>query len=225
MTETSEINALQCAPPAASLPKSAISRKPPPRRRSNGDSGRPREHLKPEEVARLLAAARKTRNPERDEALVLLAFKHGFRVSELVALSWSQVHLGTKLLDVRRVKGGTPSVHPLEPDEVALLKLLRQPTGGKGPVFVSERELPISDSSVKKLVAKLGRAAGLGFPVHAHQLRHACGYSKINAGWDVRHLQAWLGHKNIAHTVHYAQLREDQFADYFDSKGRARRHK
>jgi integrase len=225
MADHSEINALQCAPAAVGLPKSAISRKAPPRKRSNGESGRTREHLTPQEVGKLLAAARNTRNPVRDQALVLLAFCHGYRVSELVALTWAQVHLDTKLLDVCRVKAGTPSVHPLEPDEVKLLKALQPAVGRKGPVFLSEREQPIADSTVKKLVAKLGRAAGFGFPVHVHQLRHACGYAKINAGWDVRHLQAWLGHRNIQHTAHYAQLREDQFADYFQHSGRARRHK
>jgi len=225
MTVTGEINALQCAPSASTSTKSDIARQLPPRKRSNAASGRAREHLKPEEVDKLLAAARTTRNPVRDEAMLLLAFRHGLRVSELVALHWHQVHLQDRLLDVVRVKSGTPSVHPLEPDEIKLLKALRQESGGKGPVFVSERQTPITDSSVKKLVAKLGRVAGFGFPVHVHMLRHACGYAKINSGWDVRHLQAWMGHRNIQHTAHYAALREDQFSDYFDAKGRARRHK
>src|SRR5262249_19520006 len=43
--------------------------------------------------------------------------------------------------------------------------------------------------------------AKLQFPVHPHMLRHGCGYALANAGHDTRALQAWLGHKNIQHTV------------------------
>jgi integrase len=39
------------------------------------------------------------------------------------------------------------------------------------------------------------------FPIHPHMLRHACGYALANAGHDTRALQAWLGHRNIQHTV------------------------
>jgi Phage integrase family len=44
------------------------------------------------------------------------------------------------------------------------------------------------------------------FPVHPHMLRHGCGYALANAGHDTRALQAWLGHKNIQHTVRYTEL-------------------
>jgi site-specific recombinase XerD len=41
------------------------------------------------------------------------------------------------------------------------------------------------------------------FPIHPHMLRHGCGYALANAGHDTRRLQAYLGHKNIQHTVRY----------------------
>jgi hypothetical protein len=44
------------------------------------------------------------------------------------------------------------------------------------------------------------------FAVHPHMLRHGCGYALANAGHDTRALQAWLGHKNIQHTVRYTEL-------------------
>jgi len=43
--------------------------------------------------------------------------------------------------------------------------------------------------------------AEMPFPVHPHMLRHGCGYALANAGHDTRSLQAYLGHKNIQHTV------------------------
>jgi type 1 fimbriae regulatory protein FimB/type 1 fimbriae regulatory protein FimE len=56
------------------------------------------------------------------------------------------------------------------------------------------------------LFARIGERAGLSFPVHPHMLRHGCGYALANAGHDTRALQAWLGHKNIQHTVRYTEL-------------------
>jgi site-specific recombinase XerD len=44
------------------------------------------------------------------------------------------------------------------------------------------------------------------FPIHPHMLRHGCGYALANAGHDTRALQAWLGHRNIQHTVRYTEL-------------------
>ncbi|WP_460036251.1 tyrosine-type recombinase/integrase, partial [Methylothermus subterraneus] len=86
---------------------------------------RTREYLTAEEVERLIAAARKTgRHGERDAALILLAFRHGLRVSELVGLRWEQVDLKSGLLHVRRRKRGTPSTHPLWGPEIRLLRAL-----------------------------------------------------------------------------------------------------
>ena len=40
--------------------------------------------------------------------MILVAFRHGLRVSELVDLRWDQVEFSTATLHVRRVKQGTP---------------------------------------------------------------------------------------------------------------------
>ena len=46
-------------------------------------------------------------------------------------------------------------------------------------------------------------------------LRHACGYALANAGHDTRALQAWLGHKNIQHTVRCTELAPDRFKNFW----------
>jgi integrase len=51
------------------------------------------------------------------------------------------------------------------------------------------------------LFARIGTWAKMPFAVHPHMLRHGRGYALANAGHDTRSLQAWLGHKNIQHTV------------------------
>jgi type 1 fimbriae regulatory protein FimB len=55
------------------------------------------------------------------------------------------------------------------------------------------------------------RLAKLGFPVHPHILRHACGFALANKGVDTRTVQDYLGHKSIQHTVKYTQLTPHRF--------------
>jgi len=61
----------------------------------------------------------------------------------------------------------------------------------------------MSAKSFGTLFERLGRRAGMPFTIFPHMLRHACGSALANAGHDTRALQAWLGHKNIQHTVRY----------------------
>ena len=134
--------------------------------------------------------------------MVLLAYRHGFRVSELVGLRWDAVDFNAGRLHVNRAKNGSPSTHPLSGRELRALRRLRREQEPQSPfVFVSERHAPFTTGGFRKLVARLGVAAGFEFPVHPHMLRHACGFQLANRGTDTRTLQAYLGHKNIQHTV------------------------
>src|SRR3954468_10105875 len=81
--------------------------------RKPNTSYRTREHLTEAEVTKLLKAAKANRWGDRDEAMVLVCYRHGFRASELVDLRWDQVDFATASLHVRRVKRGTPSTHPI----------------------------------------------------------------------------------------------------------------
>ena len=59
-------------------------------------------------------------------------------------------------------------------------------------------------------------ATCVAFKAHAHMLRHACGYVLANKGHDTRALQAYLGHRNIQHTVRYTELSAKQFRNLWD---------
>ena len=74
---------------------------------------------------------------------------------------------------------------------------------------------PFSIAGFARMVERLGTAATLGFKVHAHMLRHACGYALANKGHDTRALQAYLGHRNIQHTVRYTELSPTRFKDFW----------
>jgi integrase len=192
----------------------AVNGTVPPRRRKNADL-RTREYLTEAEVERLMKAAKANRYGDRDAAMILLAFRHGLRAAEVVDLRWDQVELGrNSCLHVRRVKNGTGSVHPLQGDEMRALRKLKE-----GPassfVFVSERGAPFTTAGFAKMIARAGVEAKFKFRVHPHMLRHACGYALANAGHDTRALQAYLGHKNIQHTVRYTELSPDRFRDFW----------
>jgi site-specific recombinase XerD len=70
-------------------------------------------------------------------------------------------------------------------------------------------------SNFQKLVTMACEVAGLKIKVHPHMLRHACGYKLANEGHDTRGLQAYLGHKNIQHTVRYSELAPTRFRGWW----------
>ena len=182
------------------------------RRRKTNSHYRPREHLTEAEVEKLIGAARGNRNGQRDAAMILMTFRHGLRASEVCELQWSDVQFDSGTIYIRRAKSGTPATHPLLGDELRALRALRRQS--KSPyIFVSERGAPFSVVGFRVLVRRAGVSAGLPFLVHPHQLRHACGYALANKGTDTRTLQAYLGHKNIQHTVRYTELAPGRFKD------------
>ncbi|MFY9879577.1 MAG: tyrosine-type recombinase/integrase [Pseudolabrys sp.] len=186
-----------------------------PRRRPNCDL-RTREYLTETEVERLMKAASGNRYGHRDATMILVAYRHGLRAAELVDLRWDQIEFRTANLHVRRVKQGTPSTHPILGDELRALRRLQREQESKSPfVFTSERGAPFSPAGFARMIERAGAAAKLGFKAHPHMLRHACGYKLANDGHDTRALQAYLGHKNIQHTVRYTELAPTRFKNFW----------
>jgi type 1 fimbriae regulatory protein FimE len=191
------------------------NRKLTPRRLPNKEL-RQREYLTPGEVAGLLAAAGKLgRHGHRDQTLLLLAYRHGLRVSELAALRWNQMDLKAGLLHVSRLKNGIDSVHPLRGPELRALRRLQREYEGSAYVFMTERGGPMTADGVRKVIQRAGEEARLGFSVHPHMLRHSCGYKLANDGHDTRAIQHYLGHKNIQHTVRYTELAPARFKNFW----------
>ena len=187
----------------------------PPRRRPNAEV-RAREYLTDGEVARLIAAAGKNRYGHRDATLVLIAYRHGLRAAELVTLRWEAIDFAHGRLHVNRAKNGSPAAHPLSGRELRALRRLRREQEPASPfVFTSERGAPFTTAGFRKTIARLGAAAKFEFPVHPHMLRHACGFHLANQGTDTRSLQAYLGHKNIQHTVRYTELSPTRFKNFW----------
>jgi len=176
---------------------------------------RSREYLTVSEVNKLIKTAKRLgRHGERDGLMILVMYRHALRVSELVDLRWDQMDLNRARVHVNRLKNGDPSVHYLEGDEIRALRKLRRDYPVTDFVFESERQGPLTSNAVHKMVARAGVEAELELSVHPHMLRHGKGYQLASEGVDTRAIQAYMGHKNIQHTVLYTQLNPKRFKGF-----------
>ena len=157
-------------------------------------------------IERLQEAARKRfRYGHRDATMILVAYRHALRASEVCGLRWDQIDLNTGRLHVRRAKGGIDNVHPLSGKELRALRQLRRENMESRYVFVTERGGPATTAGFLKTIARTGEAAKLPFP----------DYKLANDGHDTRTLQHYMGHKNIMHTVRYTEMAPNRFKDFW----------
>jgi type 1 fimbriae regulatory protein FimB len=138
-----------------------------------------KDYLTAAEMDRLLKAAKRGRYGTRDHTMLLVAYRHGLRVSELVGLRVDDVDLDTARLWVKRLKGSLSMTQPVQGDTLRLMRQwLHARDGMRGKdlpwLFLSERG-PMTRKAVNYLIAEAGRRAGLPH-VHPHMLRHSCGF-------------------------------------------------
>ena len=173
-----------------------------------------RRYLTTDEVERVIRAAGTVgRHTDRDKAMILMAYKHGLRVSELIELQWHQIDLEERLIHIERLKHGTPAIHALNGKQISALKKCKKCYPKSIYVFPSERHGPLSRRNVHYIIKRAGEIAQLGFLIHPHMLRHACGFKLANDGVDTRSIQGYLGHRNIQHTVRYTELSSERFKE------------
>jgi len=154
----------------------------------------------------------------RDRAVLELLYGTGLRRAELAALDLADVDLTGGTILVREGKGGHARLVPLGETAGETLaryltaarpRLVRHPAvtalflaGNRGPC--AGRRL--GAQSIRDLVARAGRRAGLTVPVSPHMLRHSVATHMLRAGADLRHVQALLGHASIETTQVYTHL-------------------
>ncbi len=181
----------------------------------NAVDDRPKNFLTEAEVENFLRTGRKGRHKVRNFAMLLLAFRHGLRVSELINMRMADVDLDTGRLFVRRLKGSLSTSHPLEGDEIRALRAwlrerVNEPCCNSPLVFLSERG-PMTRQAFNYICAEVGKRAKLAVKVHPHMLRHTCGFALANKGRDTRLIQDYLGHRNITHTQIYTRTAAVRF--------------
>jgi len=105
-----------------------------------------------------MKAAGSNRYGHRDATMILLAFRHGLRASELCSLRWEQVDLAHGRLHVSRLKSGIPSVHPLTGSELRALRRLQREQDLGRYLFLSERGAPMSAVGFRRMTTRFGKA-------------------------------------------------------------------
>ncbi|EDP9872204.1 tyrosine-type recombinase/integrase [Salmonella enterica] len=191
-----------------------------------------RKFLTRHEVLSLLDASRQGPHPERNECMILMAFIHGLRASELLDLRLSDFNLHSRIIQVSRLKNGFSTIHPLTSREIHILRnwlqirriiILRGQYEDEGWLFISEKASCLSRQQFYNIITQTGRNAGLSVSAHPHMLRHACGYALADNGVDTRLIQDYLGHRNIRHTVQYTASSAARFEGIWQPISRKQR--
>jgi site-specific recombinase XerD len=167
----------------------------------------------------MTTARERGRYGHRDATMILIAYRHGLRASELCSLPWDQMDFSRGLLHVQRLKNGTPSVPPMGGIEIRALRWLKREQLESRQIFLTERRTPMTTAGCRKMIPRISREAEFPFSVHPHMLRHACVFKLANDGQDTRALQHYLGHKNIQHTVRYTELSPKRFESFSPPEG------
>jgi site-specific recombinase XerD len=81
--------------------------------------------------------------------------------------------------------------------------------------FISERKAPLTDRTIRHVIARAGENAGFSFSIHPHMLRHSTGFYLANSDHDTRAIQSYLGHANIKNTVVYTEISPQRFKNFW----------
>ena len=175
---------------------------------------RPRQPIKFLTEARVEALAKAAAN-HRDRTMIMVAYRHGLRVTELVSLQWHQVDLNAATMRIYRAKHGRDATHPIPGSELRELRRLKRKGSGSEFVFVSRLGGPMTPRAFAQMLERTASAAGLPKPFNPHALRHACGYRLASDGRDMRTVQHYLGHRRLQSTEIYTEAAPTNFRGFF----------
>lgn len=175
--------------------------------------------ITPNEMLKLLETAKA--KSTRDWAMILIAFRHGLRASEVINLTLDD--LKSNVLTVHRLKGSKTTSQPLMPhrgkpllDEVKAMKtwLAERPTHSGSVLFPSNLGGAMDRSTFYRLFRTYATEAGLPpEKAHPHCLKHSCATNLIRSGVDLAFVKQHLGHSAIASTMQYLDLNDTEAAE------------
>lgn len=145
----------------------------------------------------------------RDYAMILLAYRHGMRASEVCNITMQNLDLEAGNIRCQRGKGSISNWQQLPIDEIKAIKtwLRRRPKVDTDCLFISNRGTPMSRSQFFRLFKNHAHAVGIPEEKqHPHVLKHSLGTHLANAGMPVQVIQSRLGHRNIQNTMVYLQV-------------------
>jgi type 1 fimbriae regulatory protein FimB len=180
--------------------------------------------LKPEELLALLRAAKA--HGAREHAMLLVAYSHGLRASEVCGLKLSDLDVRAQAVKVSRLKGSLSGVQPMhvhrgEPllDEVKVLKayLAERVEDGSGYLFLSQKGGAMSRQHFHALFQILAEEAGIPEDKrHPHVLKHSIASHLIGENVNLAIVQQKLGHRSISSTMIYVGVSGEQVAEACD---------
>jgi len=171
-------------------------------------------YLEPEEVQLVLRQPdRRSPNEARDHCLLLFLYNTGARISEALAVRYSDLQLAHPFQVKLHGKGRRERICPLWPETARTLRRLvnQLPSPADGPVFRSARGRPLSRDGAAWILARHLERAAKKLPVlrrrhlTLHGLRHSCAVALLQAGVDLTVIRDYLGHQSIATTGRYTK--------------------
>lgn len=179
--------------------------------------------LSPEDVDRLLALPDVAKPAGlRDKALIEVLYATGLRVSELVGLRASDIHLSAGYLTCTG-KGEKQRIVPIGDEATRWVRryqeegrpaLVRQRSSAR--LFVNSRGGPLSRVGFWKILKAYSRQAGLRQKVSPHVLRHSFATHLLERGADLRAIQMMLGHADLSTTQIYTHVLETRMRSVYD---------
>ena len=145
----------------------------------------------------------------RDYNILRLLWRSGMRVSELLALTPSDLEPYNQILNITKAKGKKQRRVVVDPPMFAMLSayISETNTPEKQPIF------DLSSVHIWRLCQKYGKM--IGVDVHPHMFRHSYAIHLIRNGVDLRRLQQLLGHSNIQTTTVYLQFRDQDLREVY----------
>jgi integrase len=175
-----------------------------------------RKALTPEEILKLLKVASESK---RNLAMILLAYRHGMRASEVCGLRLSDLDLKNGEIAIRRLKGSLTTTQPLSDhpgqpllsEKRVLRAWLTERQDASDYVFTSQKGGRIDRTAFFRLFQSIAELAGLPADRrHPHCLKHALGFALVAGNVHLSIVKQALGHKNIASTAIYAVPTDEQ---------------
>src|SRR6202161_330223 len=177
--------------------------------------------LAPQEMLDLLKAARQ--HSTRDWAMILLAYRHGLRASEVCGIKLADVDLKTGSISVRRLKGSLQTIQPLyqhrgQPllDETAALRtwLRKRPKDGSDYLFTSQKGGKLDRTQFFRGFRAIGRIGGLPIEKqHPHVLKHSLASHLVAGNVNLALVRQALGHRSINSTMQYVGTSDVQASE------------
>src|SRR5262249_27730176 len=177
--------------------------------------------LTPEETLSVLRAAKE--RATRDWAMILLAYRHGLRASEVCGLHCADVNMKDGAIAIQRLKGSLRTTQPLyahrgQPllDEVAAVRswLKVRPSDGSDFLFMSQKGGRLDRTQFFRVFQAVADAAGLPPEKrHPHVLKHSLASHLIAGNVNLALVKQALGHRSISSTMIYVGTTDGQAAE------------